>query len=54
MQKLMATFQPSVDFAKDKYGKAHDAVVVNFHTAVQQERKAFFISHLQGCMRPNH
>ena len=35
MQKLMATFQPSVDFAKDKYGKAHDVVVVTFCTQLQ-------------------
>lgn len=29
MQKLLATFQPSVDYAKDRYGKVHDAVVVS-------------------------
>ena len=52
MQKLMATFQPSVDFAKDKYGKAHDAVVVNFDTASYQGWKAFILDKLQGCMLP--
>ena len=43
MQKLMATFQPSVDFAKDKYGKAHDAVVVTFCTQLhsKDERLSF-------------
>ena len=35
VQKLLATFQPSVDYAKERYGKAHGAVVVGLPSSLR-------------------
>lgn len=35
VQKLMATFEPSVNFAKEKYNKLHDMMVVSPSSVLQ-------------------
>lgn len=53
VQKLMATFQPSVDFAKEKYGKAHDAVVSNPRYAGVYKNLAGAVDKLSSTVKDN-
>ncbi|CAK0763214.1 hypothetical protein CVIRNUC_003035 [Coccomyxa viridis] len=53
VQKLMATFQPSVDFAKDKYGKAHDVVVSNPRYAGVYKNLAGAVDKLSSTVKEN-
>ena len=48
VQKLLATFQPSVDYAKDRYSKAHGAVVVSILNCLMN-RVLYFASSVLGC-----